>query len=271
MLGAFVKEFPSPTTASVPTSRPESKSLFTQYDKYGTEDVFFTEFIIDTHKSSATEATATLQSLAKVSFKGETNEAHHLKGKILHCRRLTQIDEFFNDVKADKDVKERVPKWIQHGMKLQVCMVVGILLCEDVNVVWEEVGKMEVGVKAEAPITTIVRAAAGVPSVDPSQDPGNLSVAASAKKSTGNVFRASGGKRQIFALELRTVTKGKILNTINRNVLRMGRTGPSVDYGRKFGKDKDDSVGCLEDEELFLGITESKEKKGGTSEAHQDK
>jgi len=255
MLGAFVKEFPSPTNGFVAESGLEPKSLFEQYDSFGTEDGQFNDFVVDAHASSKKGASATLKSLANVSFDGETKHAHSLEGKHLRFRRLTQLDVFFDKAKNDVEVKKRVPGWIKSGLKISVCVVIGIMICEDVEVVWEESAQKEVEAKGEIPIATIARAAAGVPPIPgATDDTGNLGGEYTAQKEEGKVFRAKTGEKKIFALQLRTVTKGRMLKLIQRNELRMGDDGPSADQGRKFGVDEKTPLDDVDDNELFLEI-----------------
>jgi hypothetical protein len=256
MLGAFVKEFPSPTNGSVPDSRPESKSLFEQYDEYGTEDGKFNGFVLDAQAFTKKGASATLKSLAKVSFNGSTEHAHCLEGRYLRFRRLTQLDSFFDKAKNDDVVKSRVPNWIRSGLKNPVCMVIGIMICEDVEVVWEEMAQKEREAKGELPVATIARAAAGIPSADPTDDTGNPGIEITGQKSEGKVFRAKTREKMIFALELRPITKGQVLKVIKRNELRMGDDVPSADQGRKFGVNEKTPIDNIDDNELFLEIVD---------------
>jgi hypothetical protein len=137
MLGAFVKSYPSPSDNCIPPFRPDSES----HSKYATSDILeslpYTDFILDTHASVKKDASVTLENLANLNFTGETKYAYKLEGKVLKCRRLTEIDDFFVNVTAETRVKDRVLKWVKEGKRESVRVVIGIMICEDVTVVWE--------------------------------------------------------------------------------------------------------------------------------------
>ena len=267
ILGSFVKEYPRPTDGYVCESGTgpaggsaegvvQPKSLFEAHDTLGTEDGEFSDFVLDANSSSKKGASATLKSLLNVSFHGETEQVSHLEGKFLRYRRLTQLQEYFDKAKKDPNVTARVPNWIKSGIRIPVCVVTGIMICEDVEVSWDEKKLVEVEAKGEIPIATIVRAAAGIPSVDPTDDTGNPGLEITSQKSEGKAFRAKTGQRKIFALQLRTVTKGKMLNLIERNKLMLGADGPSAEQARKFGVHEDTPGETLNDDELFMELTD---------------
>ncbi|KUJ07744.1 uncharacterized protein LY89DRAFT_691475 [Mollisia scopiformis] len=258
MLGAFLKEYPSPTNGYVAESGPENKSLFEQYDSFGTEDGQFNDFVLDAHASAKKGVSATLKSLANVSFDGETTHAHSLEGKYLRFRRLTQLDVFFDKAKKDVEVSKRVPNWIKSGLKIPVCVVVGIMICEDVEVVWEEGAKKAVEAKGEIPIATIARAAAGIPPIPgAADDTGNLGAQYTNQREEGKVFRAKTGEMKIFALQLRNVTRGRMLKLFQRNELHMGDDSTSADQGRKFGVDEKTPLDDVDDNDLFLEMDDA--------------
>jgi hypothetical protein len=263
ILGSFVKEYPSPTNGYVWESghqpveeNVKPKSLFETHNTADTLDGEFNDFVLDANSTSKKGASATLKSVLNVSFNGETEQVSHLEGKFLRYKRLTQLQEYFDKAKKDPNVAARVPNWIKSGLKIDVCVVTGIMICEDVEVVWEESKVVEMEAKGEVPIAAIVKAAVGVPTVDPTNDAGNAALEATSKKSVGKAFRAKSGQRKIFALQLRTVTKGKMLNLIKRNELRLGNEGPSAEQGRKFGVEEETMGDSLDDNELFMDLSD---------------
>ncbi|KAF5120824.1 Glucokinase [Metarhizium anisopliae] len=174
ILGAFVKEYPSPKNAYV-----ECLKLYNDNSLWEDGQLF--------NSSSEREAYAFLESLG---WKKEMGRVNLLKGKYLHRKSLRHVHEYFESARQDPDVMSRVLSWIKPGSNIPVCIVTGILICEDIEA-WGEV-----------PIATIGGAAAGVPSVDLSSN-----ASFSARGSDGKAFVAGTRRSKIFALQLRPVTR----------------------------------------------------------------
>lgn len=121
-----------------------------------------------------------LNSLAGVSFKGETNEVISLNSKLIPYLRLLQLQTFFNKVKEDGEVKARVLQWITVSDMMMggsaVCLVVGVMICEDVDVEWgattrkDAVGQIEsLSIKSVRRLVSRIRWVA--PAIHRLQDP----------------------------------------------------------------------------------------------------
>ncbi|KAJ0120501.1 hypothetical protein J7T55_015230 [Diaporthe amygdali] len=249
LLGAFVASYADPLGDSI-LPEPGNESYLKKYTDGKTFGGKFTEFIIDNYREEKQDVGTLLNSLAGVTFSGETEEAVFLTGKLIRYRRLRDIRTFFGKVKQDDEVKSRVPNWIKLSDKLRgdmgVCLVVGVMICEDVDVEWGAEDRKDVAGNLEIPIDKFILA---TPQPNPLDGTGNPQIHASSSQKVGRVFKAHSGESKIFALQLRSVTKGYILK---HNELMLKRQGPSVDRGRVLGHDDGDNDSSVADDELFL-------------------
>lgn len=133
-----------------PSSNPFSKST-TSMKKRGANSQSQT-FVLDAHASSRKGANTMPKSLVKVFYDGDPEHTHRLKGRYVRFTRLTQHDSFFDSVKKDPNATSWVPTWVKFDLKNPVCMVIGVMICEDVEVVWEEEAPKEVEAIGNIPI-----------------------------------------------------------------------------------------------------------------------
>jgi hypothetical protein len=214
ILGSIVKEFLRPTNNYVPDTP-------LKYNKHEFIDGCITDFVLDNSGSKNNDATANLKSVAGVSFKGSTENAVKLSGKLVRYKRLQQHDQFWPKLKEDPDVKAIVPNWTSR-YRAPVCLVVGIMICEDVELSFEGKSSLERGGEVELPIGKITLAA-GAPNplgdaVDPQVNIGN-------NRQTVTIFKGKVGESRIFALELKKITtKGWI-----QKDLKLRSEGPTVE------------------------------------------
>jgi len=188
------------------------------------------DFILDSTSSISSNASATLTSITNVNWKGSVDDSVHLKGKLLTIKRLQQHSQFWASLKNDGKFVSTVPGWISIFNSWQPCLVVGVMIAEDVEIDFSGSEGRERDGKLEVPLTTIATAAAGTP-----MTAGNVQIQAGRKQDVAGVFRASSGKSEIFAIELRTVTSKWF-----RRELEMKENGPNVGSGRLHGADDDD-------------------------------
>lgn len=113
---------------------PIKESLVKKYKHTYFSENSFTEFVANAYENSTKEASSVLESLAGVSFTCEKQEAVNLSGKFIRFKRLAQTKYCFDSVKADSEVTSRVPKRI--ASKTETCLIVGVMVCEDVEVEW---------------------------------------------------------------------------------------------------------------------------------------
>jgi len=229
ILGSIVKEFLNPTRNYCPESP-------LQYHTPELVEGSLTDFVLENTGKAGTEVSAALQAIAGFSFKGSTENAVHLQGKLIRYKRLQQHDQFWAKLKQDKTVKDTVPGWVKFYNTWPVCLVVGIMTCEDVEINYE--GKQEIQHEghAEVPIGQITLAA-GLP--NPLGDTGNPQAKVVVDRKVATLFKGKSGKNQIFALELRKVTT----EMFSRKELVLKDAGPDVDASRlaSDGEDSDDS------------------------------
>lgn len=224
ILGAIVKEFLRPTNNYV----PDSPLQYTTHDLVKTS---FTDFVLDTSASKGGETSGLLGSIAGVSFKGNTGASVHLRGKFIRCKRLQQHDQFWTRLKTDPTFQAIVPGWTAQSKYAvwPACLVVGIMICEDVELSFETNKSKEREAHGEVPLETI-SLAVGVP---------NPQAKLASNMQTATIFKAQTGQSKIFALELKVVgTKGWRAKEL---VLKGDVQG--VDPTRQAGRDGEEDDG----------------------------
>lgn len=256
MLGAFVKDYADPAAdATVPGLGDGSHVATYEWKTFGGK---FSDFVVNNYQEDRRDASAVLESLAGVRFSGETSDAVHLSGKFIRYRRLRDVPAFFAKVRNDEEVKSRVPNWIKLSdvvkRDVSVCLVVGVMICEDVDVEWGTETRTDVGGNIQVPLDKIVLAV-GVPN-PLGGGTGNPQIGGSTSQRVGSLFKAHSGESRIFALQLRSITKGYI---IKNKELIMRSNGPSVDRGRVVEDDERRDDGGIADDDLFPEDSESEE------------
>lgn len=194
ILGAVVKEFLRPTNNYAPDSP-------LQYTIHDLVESSFTDFVLETSASKGDEISGSLGSIAGVSFRGNTDASMHLKGKLIRSKRLQQHDQFWERLKTDPTFQAIVPGWAAKSKHAvwPACLVVGIMICEDVELSFETNQSREREAHGEVPLGTI-SIAPGAP---------NPQARLVSNMQTATIFKAQTGQSKIFALELRVVsTKG---------------------------------------------------------------
>ncbi|XP_044724630.1 uncharacterized protein HRG_02526 [Hirsutella rhossiliensis] len=176
LLGAIVKEYLNPTSFREPDNP-------LQYNHEPFAEGAFTDFAVSTATTAGRFGVASLKSLADFSFFGRTSDEVHLKGKRIRWKRLQRLDRFWEALSRDAAVRARVPRWIKFGTTWSVCLVVGIMICEDVDVSVEN--NRARGTKGNA----------GTPRITIGEE-GKASL----------IFSGKSEGSKIFALELKRVT-----------------------------------------------------------------
>ncbi|CAI6331914.1 unnamed protein product [Periconia digitata] len=217
ILGSVVKEFLRPTNNYVSNSPLEHNS-------HDFQEGTVTDFVLDNIGSQGQEASAKLKSVAGISFKGNTESSLQLSGKLIRYKRLQQHDQFWSKLKLDPDVKAVVPQWTSR-FRAPVCLVVGIMMCEDVELSFTETQSREREANGQMPIGRIALAAS-VPSAV--SNTGDLMAGFASNRQVATMFEGKINESRIFALELKKVTtEGWI-----RKDLRLRTQGPDVDPTR---------------------------------------
>lgn len=239
ILGAIVKEHLKPTNNYVP-----DKNEPLLYNKHKLLEGSIKDFVLDNSGSSAKEASAKLQSLGKFSFSGEMSEAIRLEGKLIRYKRLQQVDQFWKQLVLDEEVVSIVPEWSQYFSAWLPCLVVGIMICEDVEVSFTGEEKREVNGTVQVPIDTITLAA-GIP--NPLGNTNNPEASLGATHKNATIFKATMGKGDIFALELQKITT----KAFRKKHLRLHPDGPVNDPVRLAGPGPDDEDDD-DDKDIFI-------------------
>ncbi|UKZ84051.1 hypothetical protein TrVFT333_011867 [Trichoderma virens FT-333] len=164
------------------------------------------------------------------SVSGNKAESVHLAGKFIRYKRIQQLDQFWAKLKEDVDVKKTAPGWVSFFSSWPVCLVVGIMVCEDVELSPDGAQSRIHEGKAELPIGQIALTA-GIPN-----GVGDLQGTLASNQQTVTIFKAKVGKSNIFAVELRKITTGLFKQTL----LRLMGDGPMVDGIRLASDEFDD-------------------------------
>ncbi|RYO36375.1 hypothetical protein AA0111_g2729 [Alternaria arborescens] len=241
IFGSIVKEYLRPTNNYVPDSP-------LQYNSHDFQEGTVTDFVLANTGAKSHEGNATLESVAGLSFKGSTESSVELNGKLIRYKRLQQHDQFWSKLKADRDVKAIVPRWTSR-YRAPVCLVVGIMICEEVELLFDEKQAQEREVKGQLPIGKITLAA-GVP--NPTGSTGDPQIGFNTNRQVVNMFKGEINESRIFALELKKITT---VGWIQKD-LKLRSQGPDVDStrlaaGESDEEDEDDER--LKIEEFVLG------------------
>lgn len=227
ILGAIIRNPLSPSTDHVPNSP-------LQYNKYDLLERSATDFVLANTGAAASEVSGAVTTVANFAVKGRTEDKIHLRGKLLRIKRLQQVGEFWAALRSDPTVKSTVPGWISFYNTWPVCMVVGIMICEDVELGLNTVTSDQRHATGEVPVG-VIAFAAGAPS--PLGDSANPKLTACKSREAATSFEARFGSSQIFAVELRKVTTERF----HWKELRLKSDGPgNIDPSRLASKESDE-------------------------------
>jgi hypothetical protein len=227
VLGSVVKNHWSPTTDSVPKN-----PLI--HNKYPLIETKFEDFVL--YKESVTNSLFELEvkNLGKLKW-GKGAENHlDLQGKVIYVKRLRQHDQFWKNLSSkDEDSMQTVADWVKEKhwrkAKNQVCLVVGLLLCEDVIVTQSEEEVRALEVQGVEPLGTIIEYAAASQGVPISTGgTGNVTAQASRTSVNRTYFKAAGKEKSIFALELKIIT-------LKKGEMKLGDNKVKASSNRKLG------------------------------------
>ncbi|KAK4167720.1 hypothetical protein QBC43DRAFT_311331 [Cladorrhinum sp. PSN259] len=230
ILGAIVKEPLSPSTNYVAVSAPD-------HGMRSLQEGTATDFLL-----SGSSDTSHNVKIGGFGIKGSKNDMVKLKGKLVRFKRLQQLDQYWDSVREDADVKKTVPGWLTGSFfsrRWPVCLVVGVMICEDVEILEDSKKSKDREVKGEIPLGKIaIAAGTGLP-VPPQAGEilgGKVQVKAAVSKESATIFKAKYGESRIFAVELRKVTT----NLFQRANLKLRSEGlDGVDESRLAGNDDD--------------------------------
>lgn len=195
-----------------------------------------TDFTLESTNTTVDHASAKLSSIAGLSFKNEVSESVKLAGKIITYKRLAQHSEFWGKLKGDTTVSTTVPTWVTDAVRLPPCLVVGIMIAEDVDIDFSGASQRDIDGNVELPIAKIAMAATGTPI---NTDFGNPQAEAGTTHRFATAFKAKSGKSNIFALELKTIVIPKSWWSRKKKLV-LSDEGPEFDQGRLAGDEDDE-------------------------------
>ena len=216
MLGRIVKNYHSPNDNFAP-QHPELYNMFDVIPAdYGT-------FSLGALQKRKSWAAILAENIGSIRWVGEGDKRTSLEGKRIWSRRLQQHDLFFEAVKEDDEVMARVPGWIG-PLNSHICMIVGVYLCENVEMSESNGQASAASVDVHIPAGTAV-------SPKPTTI-GNISLQAGRLTDEQSHFKATGNGQYIFGLELKLVKRKKWRNP---KELELTDNAPKIIPGRKLG------------------------------------
>ena len=226
ILGAIIKQPLSPSTNYVPDA-PAA------YISHALQEGSATDFVLEGTGGKSQGVAASLTSIGQFSVSGGREAKVHLNGKHIRYKRIQQLDQFWAKLREDPDVKRRMGDWISMWNTWPVCLVVGIMICEDVEISMDAAKTQERKAQGEIPVGEILLPSGGT---NPLGKDVNPKLEATSSQHTATLFKASMRESSIFAVELKIVTTG----SIHRKLLRLKDKGPNVGDNRLAGMDSDE-------------------------------
>lgn len=227
ILGAIIRNPLSPWTDHVPNSP-------LRYNNYDLLESTATDFVLDNKGAIASEVSGAVTAVANFAIKGRTEDKLHLRGKLLRIKRLQQVGEFWAALRSDPAVKSTVPGWISFYNTWPVCLVTGIMICEDVELGLNTATSDQRQAAGEVPVGAIALASGAPNPLGNSADP---KLTACKSHEAAISFEARFNGSQIFAVELREVTT----KWLHRKELILKSDGPgNIDPSRLAGRESDE-------------------------------
>ena len=209
LLGAAVKNPLSPTDDMVPENP-------LQYNKAGLVENRFEGFVLRKESLSSPTFELSIEGLGKLRWSKSAGSQISLEGKVVYVKRLKQHTKFWKALTSDdEEFKETVTDWLKEKRKWgrarnTVCLVVGLLMCQEVFVAASDEQARACAKEGQVPLGTVVEAvAASQGAVVSTGGIGNMTAAASKNVQNKTYFEVSGKNGQIFALEVMALTLGK--------------------------------------------------------------
>lgn len=132
ILGAVVPNPWAPTDAFC----PDDPSI---YNDNPPLEMPFEDFILRKDALTSNSNEVTVNKLGKLRWARSEGPKLELQGKVVYVRRLKQHLDFWKTmIEVDDDCREKVTEWVNERHRLrrkyQVCLIVGLLICQDVVV-----------------------------------------------------------------------------------------------------------------------------------------
>ncbi|MCJ1333888.1 hypothetical protein MMC10_010594 [Thelotrema lepadinum] len=229
ILGAAVKNPWSPTNDYKPKN-PWA------YNRNPLVEDSYNDFILRKDVLSSPSFEAEVKGLGKLRWVKSVGHQIDLSGKKVYIKRIKQHGELWRELTTrSEDFQDEVPEWVNEKRwlrtKYQVCLVVGLLMCQDVVVAASDEERKDREAKGEMPLGTIAECAAASQGVLLSSGGvGNVSAKASSATINRTYFEAKGHGKRVFALEVKIISSKKGKLTL---------TDDAPDSNRQLGLDDD--------------------------------
>lgn len=245
ILGAAVKNPWSPIDDYAPRSA-------WAYNKNPLVEDSYDGFVLQKDKTSSHSFEVEAKGLGKLRWGKSTGHQIDLRGKKIYIKRLRRHSEMWKELSTkSEDFQEEVPGWVNDKRwgraKYRVCLVVGLLICQDVIVAASDEEVRDRKASGGVPLGTIsefVSASQGVPIS--TSGVGDVSTEVSNSVINRTYFEAEGTGKRIFALELKIISSNK-----DKLVL----TDKTPESSRHLGPDDDE----VEPNDLLMRDIEPKE------------
>ena len=229
ILGAAVKNPWSPTDDYTP------RRAWT-YNKNPLVEDHYDGFVLQKEKTSSHSFEVEVNGLGKLRWGKSTGHKVDLSGKRIYIKRLRRHSEIWKELTTkSEDFQEMVSEWVNDKRwgrtKYQVCLVVGLLICQDVIVASSDEEIKDREAKGGVPLGTIaecVSASQGAPIS--TGGVGDISAKVSESVVNRTYFEAKGHGKRIFALELKIISSNKGKPALTDN---------TPDSSRHLGQDDD--------------------------------
>jgi len=242
LLGAVVRDFYTPTNR-----KPDDPTRYYQNeDSIITRE--FNDFVLHNEAISDTSIEAKLMTLLGAKVANASLTKVDLSAKTVTLRRLDQDEDYWETVRDDLSLKKVLPTWIKKAGKRgfpNVCLVVGIAICETVEIEWDKTQIAKRKANGQFPLGAVVTIAAGSPLPLPAGT--SIKAAVAKEKTEAYVFKSKQARRSVFALELKVVERVGWTGT--RTILGHG---PAVEQGHELGDSDEDDDDEIEVEDLIL-------------------
>lgn len=208
LLGAAVPNPWQPTNAYAPKA-------VSRYIREPLVELEFDGVTIQNERRSGRTFEAEMKDIGKIRGGASVGHELDLTGKKIYLKRLRQHPAFWKKLTTESDdFQTLVPEWVNEKRfgrrKHQVCLIVGLLLCQDVEIDYSETAERGHEFGASVPIGTAVELTAashGVP--NPTNGAGDTSITFSRTTAGRTRFGARNTAKSIFALQLLIISYKK--------------------------------------------------------------
>jgi hypothetical protein len=237
LLGAVVKKYWSPTD----NYTPEYPLKYNGGRRFVEKQ--FNNFVLAIENGVGTAAEVKLKNIGGISWVGHADESFDLRGKHIFYRKLRQHEEFWDRLKEDTEVREKVPQWLGSRWKIKsrvpVCLITGIFFCEDVVFSITEEEEREREANAEVSLGAVLATVAnahGIPAA--SHGTGNIGAGGSSERHQKKYYKAEDKDASIFALEVKIISS----SLFDKDDFKLNDKTPNAPPNRQLGTEHGENL-----------------------------